>query len=101
MLAIAPCCNLLFIILAGLWSVPEEHESLFDLLTFVQKHMKRQPTAEECYLNGLKYAKRSEWGEAATCFKHAIALDSQTPAVESLAMIERIQEYYHKDNFNP
>ena len=86
MLAIAPCCNLLFIILAGLWSVPEEHESLFDLLTFVQKHMKRQPTAEECYLNGLK---------------HAIALDSQTPAVESLAMIERIQEYYHKDNFNP
>ena len=63
--------------------------------------MKRQPTAEECYLKGLEYARMSEWGEAATCFKHAIAMDPQTPAVESLAMIERIQEYYHKDNFNP
>ncbi len=58
-------------------------------------------TAVEFYQQGLAHARRSEWGEAATCFKHAVALDPNSPAGESLKMVESIQTFYYKDNFNP
>ena len=48
------------------------------------------------YDQGLEHAQRAEWGEAMTCFKRALQED---PA--SLAMLQDIVNYYHKDNFNP
>lgn len=61
------------------------------------------PNAEamKAYQEGLEHAQRSEWGEAASCFRLAIALDPESPAVESLKMVNDIFQYYHKDNFNP
>lgn len=62
-----------------------------------------QPNAEamKAYKEGLEHAQRSEWGEAASCFRLAIALDPESPAAESLKMVNDIFQYYHKDNFNP
>lgn len=57
--------------------------------------------ALKAYNEGLEHAQRSEWGEAASCFRLAIALDPDSPAAESLKMVNDIFEYYHKDNFNP
>lgn len=57
--------------------------------------------AQEAYQQGLNHAQRSEWGEAATCFRRALALDPDSPAAAGLEMLNRIFEYYHKDNFNP
>lgn len=57
--------------------------------------------AQKAYQEGLDHAQRSEWGEAASCFKRAIALDPTSPAAENLQMLNRIFAYYHKDNFNP
>lgn len=57
--------------------------------------------AKQAYEEGLLHAQRSEWGEAASCFKRALALDPTSPAAENLQMLNRIFAYYHKDNFNP
>lgn len=57
--------------------------------------------AESEYKRGLAHAQRSEWGEAASCFKRALALDPESPAAESLKMLNDIFDYYYKDNFNP
>lgn len=57
--------------------------------------------ALKAYSEGLEHAQRSEWGEAASCFRLAIALDPDSPAAESLKIVNDIFEYYHKDNFNP
>ena len=57
--------------------------------------------AERYYNEGLDHAHHSEWGAAATAFKRALALDPDSPARESLSMINDIMDYYHKDNFNP
>lgn len=69
----------------------------------VQKQMtaQEQLTARELYEEGLVYAQRAEWGAASTAFRKAIALDPNSPAVQSLAMINDILDFYHKDNFNP
>lgn len=53
------------------------------------------------YDQGLEHAQRAEWGEAMTCFKRALQEDPASPAAESLAMLQDILNYYHKDNFNP
>lgn len=57
--------------------------------------------AEQAYQEGLAHAQRSEWGEAASCFRKALALDPDSPAAASLEMLNGIFEYYHKDNLNP
>lgn len=57
--------------------------------------------ADALYQEGLAHAHRSEWGAAATCFKRACAIDPDSPAGESLKMVEDIQAFYHKDQFNP
>lgn len=57
--------------------------------------------AEKHYNEGLAHAQRSEWGEAATSFRRALLIDPESPARESLAMLNDIFVYYHKDNFNP
>lgn len=62
---------------------------------------KARTEAQKAYEEGLEHAQRSEWGEAASCFRLAIALDPDSPAAESYAMLNDIFEYYHKDNFNP
>lgn len=57
--------------------------------------------SEVAYNEGLEHARRSNWGQAASCFRRALELDPQSPAKESLAMVNDIFEFYHKDNFNP
>lgn len=58
-------------------------------------------TAHEHYEEGLRSAQRGEWGAAATSFRRALALDPASPARQSLAMVDDILAFYHKDNFNP
>lgn len=53
------------------------------------------------YEQGLDFARHSEWGRAATAFRKALELDPESPASQSLTMIDDILAYYHKDNFNP
>lgn len=70
---------------------------------FGQRDYGTSPNAEahEAYQKGLEHAQRSEWGEAASCFKRALALDPDSPAAANLEMLNSIFAYYHKDNFNP
>lgn len=60
-----------------------------------------QKNAAMLYEQGLDFARHSEWGKAATAFRKALALDPNSPADQSLTMIDDILAYYHKDNFNP
>lgn len=53
------------------------------------------------YEQGLDFARHSEWGRAATAFRKSLELDPESPAAQSLTMIDDILAYYHKDNFNP
>lgn len=53
------------------------------------------------YEQGLDFARHSEWGRAATAFRKALELDPESPAAQSLLMIDDILAFYHKDNFNP
>lgn len=57
--------------------------------------------ADTLYQEGLAFAQRSEWGRAASCFRKAISLDPDSPAKESLSMLDEIFAFYYKDNFNP
>lgn len=63
--------------------------------------MEPKDIANSLYRKGLEHAQRSEWGLAAACFKRAVAIDAESPAAESLAMVESIQAFYYKENFNP
>ena len=78
---------------------------IFGARDYSQKTQSNALTTEaealKAYQEGIDHAQRSEWGEAASCFRLAIALDPDSPAVESLKMVNDIFEYYHKDNFNP
>lgn len=53
------------------------------------------------YEQGLDFARHSEWGRAATAFRKALEIDPESPAAQSLSMIDDILAFYHKDNFNP
>lgn len=57
--------------------------------------------AENYYQQGLQHAHRAEWGSAASCFRKALALDPESPAKHCLEMVDDIQAYYYKENFNP
>lgn len=59
------------------------------------------PAAEQHYLWGLLFVKRSDWKQAQTHFLHAVALDPQSPARETLEMLTNIYDYHYKDNLNP
>ncbi len=66
-----------------------------------QKQSSHQEKAQEFYLAGLEHAHHGEWGRAASCFRKALALDPDSPAKQSLEMVDDIQAYYYKENFNP
>lgn len=74
---------------------------IFGARDYAAKETAENAEAKQEYQKGLEHAQRSEWGEAASCFRRAIALDPTSPACESLKMLNDIFEYYHKDNFNP
>lgn len=57
--------------------------------------------ADAFYHQGLSLAQHQEWGRAASAFRKALELDPESPAAQSLTMIDDIMAYYHKDNFNP
>lgn len=58
-------------------------------------------TAEEYYLKGNEYRKRSLWHEAINCYIEAIKLDPDSPAVEAKQMLDDIMAFYCKDMYNP
>lgn len=58
-------------------------------------------TAEEYYLEGNKWRKKGDFMKAQNCYMEAIALDPDSPAVTALEMLNDIQNFYHKDYYNP
>ena len=58
-------------------------------------------TAQEWYEQGNAFRKESKWHEAINCYRQAIELDPQSPAVEAKRMLEDIMAFYHKDYYNP
>lgn len=62
---------------------------------------KKRAQAMEHYLRGKELWSHGEQGAAMTEYNKAIALDASSPAVEALAMAERIMAFYHRDLYNP
>lgn len=58
-------------------------------------------TADEYYKLGNEYRRQGNWQEALNNYMEAIALDSDSPAVEAKKMLEDILNYYNKDMYNP
>lgn len=58
-------------------------------------------TADEYYKLGNEYRRQGNWQEALNNYMEAIALDSNSPAVEAKKMLEDILNYYNKDMYNP
>ena len=58
-------------------------------------------TAEEFYRLGNEFRKKGDWQQALNNYMEAIALDSESPAVEAKKMLEDILDFYHKDAYNP
>ena len=58
-------------------------------------------TAEEFYNLGNEYRRKGDWQQALNNYMEAIALDSESPAVEAKKMLEDILDFYHKDAYNP
>lgn len=63
--------------------------------------MQNKSEADTLYREGLAFAQQAEWGRAASCFRKALSIDPESPARESLEMLDEIFAFYHKDNFNP
>lgn len=95
--------------MSGDYQIAMEHGStlvrvgsyIFGERDYTAKDEAKTAEAEAEYQKGLAHAQRSEWGEAASCFRKALSLDPASPAQQSLSMLNDIFEYYHKDNFNP
>lgn len=95
--------------MSGDYHIAMEHGStlvrvgsyIFGERDYTAKDEAKAAEAEAEYQRGLAHAQRSEWGEAASCFRKALSLDPSSPAQQSLSMLNDIFEYYHKDNFNP
>ena len=58
-------------------------------------------TAEEYYKLGNEYRKKGDWQMAINNYMEAIALDSDSPAVQAKEMLDDILNFYHKDYYNP
>ncbi len=58
-------------------------------------------TAEDYYLLGNEYRRKSDWQHAIDNYLEAIALDPESPAVEAKKMLDDILNYYCKDMYNP
>ena len=53
------------------------------------------------YEQGNEHRRRGDWQQALNCYMEAIALDSESPAVEAKKMLDDILNFYHKDSYNP
>ncbi len=58
-------------------------------------------TAEDFYNLGNAFRKEGNWQQAINCYLEAIAIDSNSPAVEAKKMLDDILNYYNKDAYNP
>ena len=58
-------------------------------------------TAEEYYQQGNDLRRRGDYQAAMNAYMEAIALDADSPAVETLCMLQDIMNYYCKDVYNP
>jgi tetratricopeptide (TPR) repeat protein len=58
-------------------------------------------TSEDYYKLGNDYRKKGDFKHAIDSYMEAIALDSNSPAVEAKKMLENIFAFYCKDMYNP
>lgn len=58
-------------------------------------------TAQEWYERGNEARRKQLWHEAINCYRQAIELDADSPAVTAKAMLEDIMAYYNKNMYNP
>lgn len=58
-------------------------------------------TSEEYYRRGNEYRQEGNWQMALNNYMEAIALDSDSPAVQAKEMLESILNFYNKDAYNP
>jgi Flp pilus assembly protein TadD len=59
------------------------------------------PDASLYYLCGNAYAKTGRRREAMNAYLKAEAIDPDSPAAEARQLLERIQNFYHRDLYNP
>lgn len=57
-------------------------------------------TAQLFYLEGKLHMKRSNWGEAISCFLKADEMEPDGPAKQCLLMLNDIMAFYNKDMYN-
>lgn len=58
-------------------------------------------TAEDYYKLGNEYRRKGDWKHAIDNYLEAIALDPESPAVESKQMLDDMFAFYCKDMYNP
>ncbi len=58
------------------------------------------PTAHLFYLEGKLHMKRSNWGEAISCFLKAEEMEPDGPSKQCLLMLNDIMAFYNKDMYN-
>ena len=58
-------------------------------------------TADEYYKEGNEWRKQGNFQMAQNCYLEAIALDPNSLATTNLEMLDDIQNFYHKDYYNP
>ena len=58
-------------------------------------------TAEDYYKLGNEYRRKGDWKHAIDNYLEAIALDTESPAVEAKQMLDDMFAFYCKDMYNP
>ena len=58
-------------------------------------------TSEEFYMLGNDFRRQGDFKRAMESYMEAIALDPESPAVETKKMLEDIYAFYCKDMYNP
>lgn len=61
---------------------------------------KTDSAADIYYLLGNAFRKQGDWQGALNHYQEAIAIDSESPAVEARSMMLDILNFYNKDMFN-
>jgi tetratricopeptide (TPR) repeat protein len=75
--------------------------SRFSYINLLREKNKNTMTSEDYYRLGNSYRKKGDFKHAIDSYMEAIALDSNSPAVEAKKMLENIFAFYCKDMYNP
>lgn len=70
-------------------------------LQLADEALASSPTdAQVLYLKGQAYMKRSEWGQAISCFRQSHQADGNAAAAQAEEMLNGIMDFYNKDMYN-